>query len=167
MRAFILAISLLGFSLSAHAFWDIQCKFENCLKHGWDGSGPQSLFEVKCRNQSCEDSGWNFSNRINGFRSRVECEGDGCFVTGWTEWDRRTGFLISEVTCRSEGDDKEEATDCLKWGWQARTANGSSVTKCRQRDCRKNGWTTRYPMGKSESIECKDGGCFVEGWYIP
>jgi hypothetical protein len=155
----------LAFFFAAPAFAqfsEARCKEDNCLTKGWEILAPDLRAEVTCRKGGCEKVGWRFINHVTGYRGHVECSGDGCFIDGFTEYDRRSGRPVAEVVCRERTTGEP---DCLTEGWWTHLPQGTISTECIRGNCRELGWISRG-FGRMEVVECKDEGCFVEGWVV-
>lgn len=62
----------------------VECRKGGCLTAGWDGYGPKGQSFAECDKNDCGTHGWSLTlpNRSHVF---AQCQGKGCFITGWVE----------------------------------------------------------------------------------
>ncbi|RME14937.1 MAG: hypothetical protein D6797_07725 [Bdellovibrio sp.] len=162
MRKIIICLGLF-FCSPAWALWEVDCLGGDCLTYGWQIKNPQTgqNSKVYCINQDCETYGWYEASKLTS-GTRSECIGSGCFVDGWHIFETASGRLLQTVTC-NKGPSLQG--DCLIWGWKL-TGFGFAPVQitCTENDCRGKGWTYNDPRKGRQTVVCKPGGCFIEGW---
>lgn len=147
----------------AHASMDrIECWDESCLTRGWtEHSDERGTFQDHgCVRDDCASNGW-ISAGSTRQATFSQCLSGGCFLDGWIEQDRWTREKVRTVRC---GSGPDGAGDCLKFGWEAYSAAGISVTRCLSGGCRTAGWTTIHPGYRYEESRCLKGDCYRFGW---
>jgi hypothetical protein len=159
MRSLLTVLSIMVSGTAVSAV-DVDCLFGNCLKEGWRLSAWSGGYrgETECIEETCEFSGWIYRDNRN-YHTRVDCQGEGCFVTGAIETDLNTGEVLMESVCAND--------DCLKYGWSNYLPNDQVLTAyCLQRNCAEVGWEIFSPKGMISRAVCKLNDCFGVGWTI-
>jgi hypothetical protein len=156
-----LAILLAFGSVSASGGVDVECWDEDCLHNGWTIRVRQTSqwMDVACRAGDCAAQGWIVGgNAWAG--TYTQCKERGCFIDGWYEIERLSHRLVRQISCEQ----REGASDCLRFGWMTYEPTVHYRTTCRADDCRANGWDTIRPGYTLRTARCRQGGCFTAGW---
>lgn len=149
-------------AVSPNSLWAldrVECWDKDCLAKGWTllGMDRKGYTDYQCREGDCQSQGWITGGSF-GVEIYTACKEQNCFKSGWYEIQRSTQALLANVVCRN--------ADCLVYGWDAYSPQGTSTTRCLNEDCRHYGWRTIHPGHKTESVNCIANDCFHSGWYV-
>ncbi len=129
------------------------CRFQNCLKDGWEAQTSQGTLTTTCRFQDCLKDGWE-TRLPDGDTVTTTCRFQDCMKDGWET--RFPDGSTATTTCRFQ--------NCPVDGWETRFPDGSSATTtCRFQDCFKDGWETSLPTGDSVTCTCRFQSCLQDG----
>ncbi len=171
-----LALGLAFISVKGQAATDVTCLEGGCLVEGWqivERSGGLKRSQVTCFAQDCEGEGW-FHHNDQGLTDHfTRCLGRGCFLDGWEILSPSSGQPVGEVWCRqgqrsATQSEDEESADCLRFGWEVFNRFGrlSHRVSCVGEDCRGRGWDVEIVGYGFQTVRCKQGGCFQQGWTL-
>ncbi|MFV8755318.1 hypothetical protein ACNOYE_32610 [Nannocystaceae bacterium ST9] len=136
----------------AAVFASGNCRFQNCLKDGWEDSTDQGTVTTTCRFQNCLKDGWE-TRFPDGSTATTTCRFQDCMKDGWET--RFPDGDTATTTCRFQ--------NCPVDGWETRLPDGASATTtCRFQNCFKDGWETSMPEG-SIACTCRFQDCLKDG----
>jgi hypothetical protein len=129
-----------------------RCRFQNCLKDGWEASTEQGTVTTTCRFQNCLVDGWE-TRFPDGSSATTTCRFQDCMKDGW-ETQLPDGSSAT-TTCRFQ--------NCPVDGWETSLPGGmSATTTCRFQDCFKDGWEISMPDG-TINCTCQFQDCLKNG----
>ncbi len=128
------------------------CRFQNCLKDGWEDNTDQGTVTTTCRFQNCLKDGWE-TRFPDGSTATTTCRFQDCMKDGWET--RFPDGGSASTSCRFQ--------NCPVDGWETRLPDGNSATTtCRFQKCFTDGWETSMPSG-SIACTCRFQDCFKDG----